>query len=290
MSMRSKILLYAGLACTALMLAPTTAAAAATGPPAARPNFPSLVVSSPPIPLPNNTNKPGTATCPAGMVVLSGGAYIANPPAPGVVVHTGINASGPDGNTAWKAFANNWSSRPTTFIVYAVCGPKPAGYAQVAGGSVGNGHGTQTAAGVLCPAGDVVTGGGAAADGRVKIDIATSFPAANTEWLAYVSNASPVDDLINAVAVCASNTAYPTYSLAESAPVPDPAGKQANTSVSCPAGAMVLGGGNESSNITNVPIAMRGTLPFPASGTEWGAWENNASIGGTHLTAWAICP
>jgi hypothetical protein len=281
--MRKKILLFAGLACTVLVLAPT----AATASPAPRPAIDTppgyKTVSTKSISLPNLTNKSATAKCPAGTVVLSGGAFIASSS-----VQTGINASGPAGSTGWTAFVNNFSGAATTFNVYAVCATKPAGYAQASSGSVGNDAGTQTSVSANCPSSsDLVTGGGAAADGRIMIDMTSSYPGAPTDWVAAVSNASPVNENINAVAVCVSNTAtgFSDYALQPSAPAPDPSKKQQSITEACIAG-MPVGGGNQSSNITSVGVAMRGTRPF---GPAWRAGENNNSPTGTHLTAWAIC-
>ncbi len=57
----------------------------------------------------------------------------------------------------------------------------------------------------------------------------------------------------------------------------------------CTHPAVVLGGGNQSSNTTNLRIEMKTTQPFPASGTGWKSGENNDTSAGTTLTSYAIC-
>jgi hypothetical protein len=280
--MRSKILLYSGLACTVLVLAPTTVAAAATGPPAGRPaaDFPALTVTIPLIPLPSGVDVSGTATCPAGTVVLSGGAYIAFPG-----VRTAINASAPAGTTAWKAYANNFSGVATTFTVYAVCAPKPAGYTRQMGSSFGNLPGTQTAAGAACPGTDVVTGGGVIDTHNVKIDMASSYPAASDEWIAAVSNNSLAADFIKAVAICASPAAFPGYAI-QTTTAPNPAGAQTSLTENCTAPAVPLGGGNQTSATASTGIWMKATRPF---GAAWRGGENNDTDLVPNLTVYAIC-
>ena len=278
MSMRSKILLYAGLACTALVLAPTTAATAATGPSTPRPavDFPALTVTIPLIPLPSGGNAFGKATCPAGTVVLSGGADSAS----GKVA---INASGPDGNTAWAASGNNLGP-PTTFKVYAVCEPLPAGYTQVVGPAVSNPSGTQTLANVVCPAGDVVTGGGVFDTNNVKIGMFSSYPAASDEWVAAVNNNSKGSETMQAVAVCASSTAFPVYAI-KIKTAPDPPGTY--ISENCPP-AKVLGGGNLTSATGHTDVWMNATRPFGGV-AGWRGGEYNAAALVPHVTVFAIC-
>jgi hypothetical protein len=147
MRMRKRILLYSGLACTVLVLAPTAAAAAKTKVPAvqsgadAPPGY--ITVSTSGIHLPNNSLEFGQAKCPKGTVVLSGGGYIASSS-----LMTGLNTSLPTSNRIWQVAANNLSGHATTFNVYAVCAKRPSRYKQLFGHEVSN------------PAGEVVLGGG----------------------------------------------------------------------------------------------------------------------------------
>jgi hypothetical protein len=51
---------------------------------------------------------------------------------------------------------------------------------------------------------------------------------------------------------------------------------------------VVLGGGNQSSNTTNLRVEIKATQPFPASGTSWKSGENNDTSANTTLTSYAI--
>jgi hypothetical protein len=289
MSMRKRMLLYSGLACTVLVLASTTAAAATPGAPAPR-----IATDAPPgyvikttsgISLPNNKEKSGLATCPKGTVVLSGGAYIASSS-----VMTGINSSFPNpfNDHVWEAVANNFSGAGTTFNVYAVCAKHPKGYELLSGNDVSNPAGDQDRATENCPTGDVILGGGVNDElsSSVSIGMASSYPSSSASWTAAVSNFSTKGDTFVVVAVCAS--AFPHYAIpSTSASVP--AGVQKGIIQDCAAPAVVLGGGNQSSNTTNLRIEMKTTQPFPASGTSWKSGENNDTSAGTTLTSYAIC-
>jgi hypothetical protein len=285
MSTRKKILLYAGLACTALVLAPATAAAAATGPPAARiagpPGY--VTVTSPTKNLPPAATVSATATCPKSTVVLSGGAFIAS-----TKLTTAINASAPVGTTAWRAFVNNLSkTTATTFNVYAVCATRPAGYAIPSGSLVGVDAGTQVLAGAVCPSSsDDVTGGGVIDSPGVTTDLASSYPVASDEWAAAVSNNSKTgSETVRAVAVCAAASALPGYTQ-QPTTAPNPANTQTTITESCIAPAVAVGGGNQTSATLNTDIWMKATRPI---GAAWRGGENNASGLNANLTVYAIC-
>jgi hypothetical protein len=286
MSMNKKILLYAGLACTALMLAPTTAAAAATGPPATRDVPPGYsTVTSPSFALPTEHSEQGTVTCPAGKVVLSGGAYIA-----GTSLATAINASGPAGNTAWTVFAQNPSGPDTTFNVYAICATQPAGYTQTTGVLTSNPAGTQTASDMSCPvSSDKVTGGGTTnPSGVFGIGMTSSFPDGSNTWRVAMGNASAAPNSFSVTAVCVSATAtgFSDYATPTKTVTVNHM-TQGSATEPCTAPAKPIGGGNQVSNTTSTNIKMKGTRPF---GNGWRAGENNDnSSGKTKLIAWAIC-
>jgi hypothetical protein len=285
MSMRNKILLYSGFACAVLVLAPATAAAAKSGVPAAGFGVDApagyITVSTNGVSLPAGTDQAAEATCPPGTVVLSGGAYIKS-----FSVEAGINSTYPDGDTMWYALVSNFSGAATTFNVYAVCATQPQGYDQIFGEAVSNPAGDQDSATANCPAGDVVLGGGSSDTGSISIGMTSSYPGTSTSWTSAVSNFSGFDADIAAVAVCAS--AFPDYAIASTS-ASDPAGTQKGIIQDCAAPAVVLGGGNQSSNTTNLRILIKTTQPFPASGTGWKSGENNDTSAGTTLTSYAIC-
>jgi hypothetical protein len=285
MHMRKRILLYSGLACAVLMLAPATTAAAETDAPAktavtAPPGYVTVTHSG--ISLPNNDGTFGVAKCPKGTVVLSGGAYIASGS-----VAAGINASFPAGQRIWEAVANNFSGAATTFNVYAVCAKQPKGYEQVIGNEVSNPAGDQDSATENCRTGDVVLGGGVFDDDpSFSVGMASSYPGTSASWAAAVSNFSTTDSEFEVIAVCASP--LPHYAI-PSTSASDPAGTQKGIIQDCTAPAVVLGGGNQSSNTARLRIEMKTTQPFPASGTGWKSGENNDTSSGTTLTSYAIC-
>ncbi len=286
MRTRKRILLYSGLACAVLMLAPATAAAAKTGLPAARvaTDAPSgyVIKTKSGISLPNNDGTFGEAKCPKGTVALSGGAYITSSS-----VKAGINASFPAGQRIWEAVANNFSGTATTFNVYAVCAKPPKGYEQLTGKLVSNPAGDQDSATENCPAGDVLLGGGVFDDDpSFSVGMSSSYPSTSGSWTAAVSNFSTRDSQFEVIAVCASP--FPHYAI-PSTSASDPAGVQKGIIQDCTGKAVVLGGGNQSSNTTNLRIEMKATQPFPASGTGWKSGENNDTSSSTTLTSYAIC-
>ncbi len=286
MSMRKRILLYYGLACTVLVLAPSTVAAAATGRPAARAGADApagyITVSNSGISLPADSEQSARVECPKGTVVLSGGGYIASGS-----VKTGINASLAASGVSWGVVANNFGTGATTFNVYAVCAKQPKGYEQLSGPVQNNPAGDQDSETQSCPAGDVVLGGGAFDDDpSFSVGLTSSYPRTSASWKVAVSNFSTSDSSFFATAVCAKRPAgYGISSTSAS----DPAGVQKGIIQDCIAPAVVLGGGNKSSDTTNLRIEIKATQPFPASGAGWKSGENNDTTAGTTLTSYAIC-
>jgi hypothetical protein len=286
MSMRNKMFLYPGLACAVLVLAPSTAVAATTGARAAR-----VATDAPPkyrikttsgISLPNNDGTFGVAKCPKGTVVLSGGAYIDSSS-----VMTGINGSFPAGQRTWEAVANNFSGVATTFNVYALCAKQPKGYVQLTGKLVSNPAGNQDSATENCPTGDVVLGGGAFDDDpSFSVGMSSSYPSTSASWTTAVSNFSTTNSKFEVVVECAST--LPHYAI-PSTSASDPAGAQKGIIQKCASPAVVLGGGNQSSNTTNLRIEIKTTQPYPASGTSWKSGENNDTSSSTTLTSYAVC-
>jgi hypothetical protein len=286
MSAGNRVLLCSALACGVLALAPATATAAETGLPVARsgadapPGY--VTVSNSGLSLPNNTDQEAMVTCPQGTRVLSGGGYIKS-----ASVAAGVNSSFPVNVRTWIVFANNFSGARTTFNVYAVCATPPAGYEVDEGNSVSNPAGDQDRATVSCPAGDVIFGGGAAASSQsVSVGMTSSYPQSPASWTAAVSNFSGSGETFTVYEICGQ--ALPGYAIASTS-ASDPAGAQKGIIENCTAPAVVLGGGNQSSNTVNLRIEIKTSQPFPAGGAGWKSGENNDTTVGTTLTSYAVC-
>jgi hypothetical protein len=143
-----------------------------------------------------NSQAGGTATCPAGTVVLGGGS-IANTSS----VAVNINSTLPSGKS-WHVDLNNNTVPDTTFDVLAICGKRPRGYAIVAGSTVTNPAFEQTIATVTCPAGTVPLSGGAfSASSSPAVNLDSSTPTSNG-WDVFENNGRTGDTTLTAVAVC----------------------------------------------------------------------------------------
>jgi hypothetical protein len=125
-------------------------------------------------------------------------------------------------------------------------------------------------------------------DPAFSVGMASSYPGTSASWTAAVSNFSTRDSEFEVIAVCAAASAFPHYAI-PSTSASDPAGVQKGIIQSCAVPAVVLGGGNQSFNTTNLRIEMKTTQPYPASGTSWKSGENNDTSAGTTLTSYAIC-
>src|SRR5690242_10761065 len=106
-----------------------------------------------------------TALCPAGKVVLGGGAQVVG--AGSANFGTVVRESEPGtlgGGSLWLAAVSNQSATSRTLGIFAVCAKKPKGYKVVEKTFSLHAHGfvRNTAP---CPAGKVVLGGGAAVVG-----------------------------------------------------------------------------------------------------------------------------
>jgi hypothetical protein len=151
-----------------------------------------------------------TAPCPAGKVVLGGGAAVVG--AGSANFGTVVRESSPGtlgGGSLWLAAVSNRSATHRTLGIFAVCASKPTNYTVVekkvslpAGGFV-----RDTA---VCPAGKVVLGGGSAVVGAGTGNFATTVQESDpgtlgggSLWLAAVRNHSRSHRTLGIFAVCA---------------------------------------------------------------------------------------
>ena len=109
------------------------------------------------------------------------------------------------GVTYWHVYFNNADTSASTFLVYAVCEVKPAGYSFQLGSIVNNPSGTQTEATVTCPGASVPLGGGGGEqiqNGDNAVTMNSTFPNGST-WGIFENNGEPTDRDIDAQVVCA---------------------------------------------------------------------------------------
>jgi hypothetical protein len=152
--------------------------------------------------LPTGGQTAGFVACPikkgVRTVPLSGGALIDTGS-----LQANINTSYPTSG-GWEVFANNASSAASTFIVYAVCVTKPAGYLQQQSKAVANPADTQNGAGYTCPKGDQLTGGGAESSSRsTLVNLNSSWPSGTSFWYVYMNNSSSAPATMTLYHVCA---------------------------------------------------------------------------------------
>jgi hypothetical protein len=144
------------------------------------------------------------ANCPKGTAVMGGGAY-SNSPSVNVYINSTVPNALSNGRGAWRVAMANSDPYSSTFTVYAVCEPKPAGYSIQIGGEVANGPYSENEAVVTCPGASVPIGGGGFSvfqDHDAWIGMNTSYPSGNS-WDIYENNYENLTRNLAASAVCA---------------------------------------------------------------------------------------
>ncbi len=159
-----------------------------------------------------------TANCPAGKVVLGGGAQVAG--AGTADFNTRLQESAPGivnvNTNVWLASVRNQDQVPHTVRIFAVCASPPQGYEVVTGAitslTAGGGFNRDV---VPCPAGKVILGGGAQVVGEGTADFNTrlqeSTPGltglnnATNVWLVSMKNLDGAAHNVRFFAVCANS-------------------------------------------------------------------------------------
>jgi hypothetical protein len=144
--------------------------------------------------------------------------------------------------------------------------------AQVTAPGGGIGHAV-----VNCPSGSIVTGGGFAGNSNLLV---YSDSATGNGWEVDAQNTSGADQLLNAYAICLSNTSGVSQQVY--AQVTAPGSSVGNASVSCPSGSVVTGGGFAGNS--NLVV-----YNSSANGNGWQVYAQNNSGSGQLLNAYAIC-
>jgi hypothetical protein len=145
-------------------------------------------------------------------------------------------------------------------------------YAQVTAPAGGIGHAT-----VACPSGTLITGGGFA--GNTNLFVYNTSVDGNG-WQVYAKNTSGSVQLLNSYAICLSNSSGSTQQVY--AQTTAPAGGIGHTTVACPAGSVVTGGGYAGN--TNLFV-----YNSSADGNGWEVYAQNTSGSSQLLNAYAIC-
>lgn len=132
---------------------------------------------------------------------------------------------------------------------------------------------------VSCPAGSVVTGGGYATSD--DLFVYTHLKSGNG-WQVYAKNNSASSKLLNAYAICLSNTGGSTSQVSEQ--VSAAAGGIGHAVAACPAGTVVTGGGYASKSDGSLLV-----YNSSRSGNGWEVYAQNSSGSSQLLNAYAIC-
>ena len=149
------------------------------------------------------TDKPGsprgaTATCPAGTVVIGGGADSGSTSLAGLLV-----SSWPSSTTTFAGYMNNGSPTAAKLQVFAICATQPPGYT-ITSHAANNPPGASTTS-VACPAGSVDVGGGVSLTVHgPSIFVIGSTPDGSAGWQGTVSNGNGVPIKGKVYAICAS--------------------------------------------------------------------------------------
>jgi large repetitive protein len=239
--------------------------------------------------VPGFTSATGSATCPTGDVVLSGG-YMLLGGNMVVAASAPVDAKGSISTNTWTVTGFDNGDGQGSFTPYAICvSSSIAGYSEASKAqsvaAASSAQLTQT-----CPTGSVITGGGFAAGSTAPVinesDPTSSSNVSRTTWTVFVDNtgARTVQSVTTFV-VCVSNT-ISGYSeqLAQSSTA-------GIVSATCPSGSLVIGGGVSAPGPPNTsldaPVVQNPAGGFVVSNTSWSV--DAASTGGGVIGSIAIC-
>jgi hypothetical protein len=279
------------LAACVLATSATSAALASSDPTAAPPSIgtasavktPPLyaVAQSAPISAPSGTQTAGTVSCPAGTVVLGGGALVAaSSPA------TTLASSYPMSNGGgWVAAVNNTSGTAQSFTVQAVCAKRPRHYAVLASGPLSVHAGSAAAAALPCPDAQRPFGGGAqSGSSSVAVGLQDTFPQREfNAWEVDVNNNTSADQSFRVFVICARPPR--TYNVAMGTITPLPPGSQRQVTATCPTGRPL--GGGALTTTSSPAVALESSAVTPNG---WSASEDNTGLfPGVIVVAFVVC-
>ena len=228
----------------------------------------------------------GTATCPSGEVVLSGG-YMSSGGNLRIIASEPVDANGGLSSTTWTVTGFDSGDGQGSFTPYAICVSSAiAGYVETSGANtVAAGSFSQLTQ--TCSPGTVIVGGGFASPNTGLIvnesDPTSSSTVSSTTWTVFVDNsAGRTSESVTLYAVCvASSLSGYSEQLNQSSTaglVPSP----------CPSGSLVIGGGGSApAPSVDAPLVQNPTGGFVLSSTTWSV--DAASTGGGVIGSIAIC-
>lgn len=237
------------------------------------------------------------AQCPAGTVVLGGGADVVGSGSANFDTELQESAPGTNSNGyLWLATVSNNSAHNYTLGIWAICGAAPSGY-QIEHSDVTLPSGNSYAGYVSCPTGQVVLSGGVSVIGEgsslFNIEMEQSSPSGEgTFWLADYYNGSVNAHTVDSATVCAAPPAG--WQIVDSTfTLPVSAGTNfVRASAVCPAGKVVVGGGSFVNNgFASAPATeMQESAPGTSSGQSlWLSAVSNHASKVYSLSLSAIC-
>jgi hypothetical protein len=239
------------------------------------------VAQSSPITAHNGVQTAGTVSCPAGTVVLGGGALVAAPSPT-----TTLASSYPMSNgSGWNAAVNNTSGVDQTFTVQAVCAQKPRHYAVLESDTLTVHAGSATADALPCPALERPFGGGAqTVSSSTRFGLQDTFPQREfNAWQADVNNNTSTDQSFRVFAICAKPPR--TYNVAMGTIFPVPPGAQRQATATCATG-RPLGGG--ALTTTSSPAVALESSAVTQDG--WSVSEDNTGLfPGVIVVSFVVC-
>ncbi len=148
---------------------------------------------------PSNTQSHSTATCPSPNVLLGGGT-LSTADQVGAV----LTSAWPRGSAKFTGFMYNGTTSDANFIVYAICGHKPAGYKIASNDFVVDPDSTAED-GILCPTGTSALDGGAQAlDHIPAVQVAGSIDQGPSGWTIAMNNTGQSTDHGDEHVICAA--------------------------------------------------------------------------------------
>lgn len=148
---------------------------------------------------PAGTQSHSTATCPSPNVLLGGGT-LSTADQVGAIV----TSAWPRGPAKFTGYMYNGTTSDANFIVYAICGHKPAGYKIASNGFAVDPDSTAED-GILCPTGTSTLDGGAQAQDHVPaVQVSGSLDQGPSGWSIAVNNTGQSADQGDEHVICAA--------------------------------------------------------------------------------------